>query len=240
MEFFDRQWATYRRVVDLDLMEHRGLCEATRTALEGWLAARPAAAPARMVDLGCGDLALLTPLLRQLPLDSYLGVDLCGPVLPRAAAGLGAVPYPCGWREQDLLTWALDDTAGEPDGGGTVDLIHTSFAVHHLDDGDKARFLAAARRRLAPGGLMLWADVFRQAGESLGAYVERYVARIHRDWGALAEEQRQQVIDHLSQFDRPADGAAIQAAAEACGWRWEWLWRGSHRAEALARLTPIA
>lgn len=103
MELFEHQWATYRRVVDHDLMEHRALSGATAAAIETWLAARPKdAAGPHLVDLGCGDLALLAPLLRRLTLGSFLGVDLSAGVLPRAEASLGAVSYPCRWRQEDL------------------------------------------------------------------------------------------------------------------------------------------
>ncbi|MCX5930674.1 MAG: class I SAM-dependent methyltransferase, partial [Cyanobacteria bacterium] len=242
MDFFDRQWSTYRRVVDHDLMEHQALSAATTAAIEGWLASRPeGSSPPHMVDLGCGDLALLAPLLRRLPLGSYLGLDLSVPVLPRAAAQLQGVPYPCAWREQDLLTWALEQpVSGDP--GSTparpVDLIHSSFAVHHLNADEKGQFLSAVRHRLTPTGMLLWTDVFREPGESRDDYVARYIRRIHHGWQALAADEQQQVIDHLSSFDHPADAAAIQHTAEACGWRWQWLWRGRHRAEALAALTP--
>ncbi|MBC1261869.1 class I SAM-dependent methyltransferase [Synechococcus sp. BSF8S] len=236
MDLFEHQWSTYRRVVDADLMEHQALSAATSTAIEGWLAERPEGQPPpRMVDLGCGDLALLASLLRRLPLGSYLGLDCCAPVLPRAAAQLKDVPYPCSWRAQDLLSWALDPGAN---GSGPVDLLHSSFAVHHLSDEQKGQFLSGAHSQLAPGGMLLWADVFRESGESRDSYLQRYVQRIRRGWQALSAEESQQVIDHLSSFDHPADAAAIQRTAEACGWDWQWLWRGQHRAEALARLTP--
>ncbi len=236
MDFFDRQWSTYRAVVDHDLMQHRALTVALTEAVEAWLAARPAGeAPPRMVDLGCGDLAVMAPLLRRLPLGSYLGLDLSAPVLPRAAAALGSVPYPCQWREQDLMAWAVAEPGPEP-----VDLLHSAFALHHLNDGEKARFLQLSRRHLAPQGLFLWADVFRPAGEDHQAYVARYVERIRSSWNVLAPEQQQPVIDHLSQYDLPPDRDAIRRVAETCGWHWRWLWQGDHRAEALAMLTPVA
>ncbi len=235
MDFFDRQWSTYRRVVDHDLMEHQALSAATTAAIEGWLAQRPqGSSPPHMVDLGCGDLALLAPLLRRLPLGSYIGLDLSAPVLPRAATQLEGVPYPCQWREQDLLAWAEVEPEPKP-----VDLLHSAFALHHLSDDDKGRFLELCRRHLSPDGLLLWADVFREPGEAREAYVARYVERIRSGWTPLEPEQRQQVIDHLSQFDNPADREAIQRSAEACGWRWHWLWQGAHHAEALALLTPV-
>lgn len=232
LTLFEQQWATYRAVVVHDLMEHRALGEATAAAIGSWLDRRPAgAASPRLVDLGCGDLAPLAPLLRRLPLESYTAVDLAGAVLGLARTTLGPVPYPSHWREADLLAWIQQE--GEP-----IDLLHAAFSIHHLSDPEKVAFLQAARRRISPDGLFLWADVFREPGESLEPYRQRYAARVRQGWQPLSGEQREQVITHLCGFDQPADAAAIQAVAEAAGWRWRWAWQGRHRAEALAVLTP--
>lgn len=248
MDLFAKQWASYRAVVEHDLMEHRAVAAATASAIEGWLAQRPAgAAPARMVDLGCGDLALLAPLLRRLPLGSYTGIDLTAAVLPLAAAALGAVPYPTHWQGGDLLAWAKaaaapDPTSNHPMAAGQamepVQILHAAFAVHHLSDGQKAAFLAAARRRISSDGLLIWADVFREPGESLEHYRQRYSQRIRLGWQPLSHEQQEQVITHLGAYDMPAERGSIEAVAEAAGWRWQWAWQGQHRAEALAVLTP--
>ena len=233
MEFFNRQWASYRAIVEHDLMEHRSVADATGQAIEGWLAARAADAPAPvMVDLGCGDLALIGPLLRSLPLGSYTGLDLAGVVLPLAQQALGEVPYPSHWVEGDLLAWATE-TAGAP-----VDILHSAFAIHHLDQPQKETFLAAARQCINPSGIFVWTDVFREPGEARDAYVERYTRRIRTGWQPLSAEQQDHVIHHLSSFDIPADRAEIQAAAEAAGWSWRWAWDGAHSAEATAVLTP--
>lgn len=233
MEFFDRQWSSYRAIVEHDLMEHAALAAATAAAIDTWLAARGhgATAPA-LVDLGCGDLALLAPLLRRLPLAQYTGLDLAPVVLPLAERALGPVPYPTSWQEGDLLAWA------EQSEGPSTDLLHSSFAVHHLDDEQKRRFLSGARRRIRPGGLFLWGDVFRMPQESLAAYLERYILRI-RSWTGLSPEQQEHVIQHLSRFDKPADRHEIVAVAQGCGWNWRWIWQGQHGAEALALLSPV-
>jgi GAF domain-containing protein len=152
------------------------------------------------------------------------------------------VRYPTHWQEGDLLAWAtaaaaLDpatsDHAAEP-----VQILHSAFAVHHLSDGQKATFLAAARRRIASDGLLIWADVFREPGESLSAYRQRYSARILQGWQPLSNEQQEQVIAHLSHCDIPAERGRIKAEAAAAGWTWQWAWQGQHRAEALVVLTP--
>lgn len=152
----------------------------------------------RMVDLGCGDLGVLAPMLRNLPLGFYAGLDLSAQVLPRAKATLGSVAFACQWKTQDLMDWA----AAEP-GPEQVHLLHSSFALHHPADADKLRFFQLAHRQLAPDGMFLWADVFRDPGEAREGYLERYVERIHAAWTPLDAGQKQQVIDHSTTCDFP-------------------------------------
>ncbi|MCP9848586.1 class I SAM-dependent methyltransferase [Cyanobium sp. Morenito 9A2] len=233
MELFERSWRTYRAVVDHDLMEHRSLTS-TLGAVLGALV-RPGAAAA---DLGCGDLALLAPLLRSLPLGRFEAVDAAAAVLPLAAQNLaaaapGPVPYPCRWTHQDLLTWAQ-----QPDAGGGFDLISCSYALHHLLDDDKQRVLAALAQRLNTNGVLLIADVFRQGGESLPSYLERYTERVQTGWQVLSADQRLQVVEHLTSSDLPAEGDDFVERARREGWTHRWIWRGSHQAEALLLLWP--
>jgi len=237
MDFFERQWSSYRAIVEHDLMEHRAVASATAAAIDNWLAARPADAGApHLVDLGCGDLALLAPLLQRLPLGSYTGLDLAAVVLPLAQQALGPVPYPCHWLEGDLLAWAQGQLASGS-AGPSADIIHSAYAIHHLDDAAKVTFLQAARSRISPHGLFLWVDVFREPGESCEAYIARYRQRIAAGWHQLTQEQQEHVTSHLSSYDIPADREAIATAARAAGWQWRWAWQGGHQAEAMAVLT---
>ena len=238
MDFFERQWSSYRAIVEHDLMEHRAVAAATASALDSWLQARRPDAPApRMVDLGCGDLGLLAPLLRNLPLGAYTGLDLAAVVLPMAERALGPVPYATDWRVGNLLAWAQAPEGGDPP-LESPDILHSAFAIHHLSDAQKQAFLQGARRRINANGVFLWVDVFREPGETREAYIARYCQRIRSGWQPLSPDQQEQVIDHLSQCDIPADRAAIQASAEQAGWRWHWAWQGQHQAEAMAVLTP--
>ena len=238
MDFFERQWASYRAIVEHDLMEHQAVAQATAEVIDTWLAARPPTAKSvHMVDLGCGDLALLAPLLRRLPLASYTGLDLTAAVLPLAQQALGDVPYPTRWLEGDLLAWATAATT-DPE-ALRPELLHSAFAIHHLDDRQKSIFLEAARSRIAPGGLFIWVDVFRAPGEDRNDYIARYQQRIAAGWCQLTAEQREHVSSHLSTFDLPAERSAIAQCAAAAGWQWRWGWQGAHEAEALAVLTPV-
>jgi 2-polyprenyl-3-methyl-5-hydroxy-6-metoxy-1,4-benzoquinol methylase len=233
VELFSERWSTYRRVVDNDLMEHAALQAALEQALQGFVAGR--AGPMTMADLGCGDLGLLGELLWKLPLARFVGVDLSQPALQIAAGRLQGAPFACEWRQEDLLDWALRGVGGEP----RVDVLYSAFAIHHLDDGQKAAFLHAARAHLSPGGLFLWADVFREPGESREDYLARFLARVDAHWSALGAEEREHMKSHVSEFDFPVDRAAVGGLASRAGWHCEWLWRGQHQAEALALLRPL-
>ena len=232
MSLFEEQWQTYRTVLEHDSMEHRAIAEATAAMLGAWFDQRgDQSSSVALVDLGCGDLARLSPLFRSLPLSSYTGVDLAASVLALAERQMGHVRFPCHWVCGNLLQWAEEDV------GRSVDLIHSAFAIHHLSDSEKVRFLNGARRRIAHDGLLVWTDVFQEEHESRARYLERYVARVLQ-WPGLTGVQRDAVIDHLQRCDWPARCGWVESVASDSGWSLTWGWRGQHQAEALALLRP--
>ncbi|MFL0791270.1 MAG: trans-aconitate 2-methyltransferase [Prochlorococcus sp.] len=234
MDLFKQQWATYRTVVDHDLMEHQAATAATAAALDAWFEKQaPGSVLPSLVDLGCGDLHQLAPLLRRLPLGCYTGIDLAEVVLPMAEKTLGPVPYPRQWQNADLLSWILSEPASD-----SIDLLHSAFAIHHLNDEQKKIFLTKARQIINDKGLFIWLDVFREPGELHSDYLKRYCRRIQNSWHPLSSAQKKLVINHVCEFDQPPDRKMIKTFAESIGWRWHWAWRGGHAAEAIALLSP--
>nr|WP_115016362.1 class I SAM-dependent methyltransferase [Synechococcus sp. UW140] len=233
MSLFEQQWQTYRTVLEHDSMEHRAIADATASVLRSWFEqGGEQARSAVLVDLGCGDLAHLAPLFRSLPLRSYTGLDLAASVLLLAERQMGQVRFPCHWIRGDLLDWAKEQV------DGPVDLIHSAFAIHHLSDSDKVRFLEGARRRIADDGLLVWTDVFQEEHESRARYLERYVSRVQH-WPGLSSRQRDAVVEHMYQCDWPARRGWIESVASDSGWMLTWSWLGQHQAEALALLRPL-
>lgn len=111
------------------------------------------AAPAaidRCVDLGAGTGFVTVPLARETA--RVLAVD----VAPQMLAALEAEARAHGLGNIDLLTGDLS-TLTLPD--GSVDLIVSSYALHHLSHAEKRALVARCARWLAPGGRLVIADM---------------------------------------------------------------------------------
>jgi len=119
---------------------------------------REAAGPAdRAVDLGAGTGFLTLPLAATVA--QVVAIDIAQPMLEQLAAaarrdGHGNLRTVC----VDLASVDLPP--------GSVDLVVSSYALHHLRDADKAALLGRARRWLRPGGRVVIADMMFGRGGS--------------------------------------------------------------------------
>jgi ubiquinone/menaquinone biosynthesis C-methylase UbiE len=134
----------------------------TPSGLEKVTAAVLAAASPRpgdqVVDLGCGTGQLSLPLAERGA--RVLAIDVSGAMVRRLESNA---------RERSISdVEGLDipiENLSLP--AGSVDLVVTSYALHHLRDADKSRVVSAAYQWLRPGGTLLVADMmFGRGGTS--------------------------------------------------------------------------
>ena len=112
----------------------------------------------QVVDLGCGTGQLSLPLAERGA--RVLAIDVSSAMVRRLEANA---------RERAILNVeGLDipiENLSLP--AGSVDLVVTSYALHHLRDADKSRVVMAAYHWLRPGGTLLVADMmFGRGGTS--------------------------------------------------------------------------
>jgi SAM-dependent methyltransferase len=206
-QFFVDTWEVYRKLVAANYMFHRELyadVERLLTPANGQ--------PFTLLDLGCGDAATLLPVLRRLPVSGYCGVDLSPVALELAAANLQGLGGTVTFRLGDIL----DTLAGEMD---PVDVIFSSFVLHHLDADEQLSFLRGCRRQLRPGGQLLLIDVLRDEGQSLPDYLDTYIGVMERDWTTLTPEECRYATTHVRNFDRPGTLGDLRARSETAGFR---------------------
>jgi SAM-dependent methyltransferase len=202
---FDSSWQTYQKIVAANYMFHREI----GSALSGVLHARFDGQPFSFLDLGCGDAAAMAPVLKNLLLCRYKGVDLSQTALALAASNLADLPCQVELAHGDFSA-AL---AKECD---FYDVIYSSFALHHLPTEEKAEFFRRAARRLDEGGLLLLVDVMREEGESLEAYHRHYCGWLRSSW-ALDPQEMDSLCDHIINNDLPEPPAVLKAQALAAG-----------------------
>jgi SAM-dependent methyltransferase len=206
-EIFVNSWDLYKRVVAADLMFHREIGAELRKVLRERFDGHAFS----MLDLGCGDAANLVPQLDGLAVTRYKGADLAAPVLALAGENLKALSCPVELAHEDILA-ALAEAR-------TYDVIHTSFALHHLPTEQKGEFFRLAARRLNKDGLLLLVDVVREADETLDVYHQRYCDWLRTTWQLLDPAEKDLVCDHIVAFDMPEPYSVLLAQAEAAGLR---------------------
>jgi hypothetical protein len=87
LEQFQKQWATYQKLVDTDALAHKEVGAILHQAL----AAIPE--PFAFVDIACGDAGQMRAALAGTKVDHYHGIDLSEPALELAAKNLAGVTF---------------------------------------------------------------------------------------------------------------------------------------------------
>lgn len=200
------EWRVYEKLLIHDYMDHRAFFDRLRDEINTRFLR-----PVSILDLGCGDLTPVLPLLRSTPLERYVGIDESEVALTIARERLAELTLPAQVRHGDLLA-AL---AGLD---GPFDVILASFALHHLaDPADKRATFAACRKLLDPAGFLAIIDVFSAEHEPRARYLERWIQHAEQRYTALKPPEKQLLFDHVRARDYPVSLAHCQTLGHEAG-----------------------
>lgn len=152
--------------------------------------------PIRVLDLGAGTGLLTAALAEALPGAAFTLLDEAEGMLAQARERFAD-------RREGSMTTIVGDLLGDmPE--GPFDVIASGLAIHHLDPADQARTYAAARERLAPGGVFVNAEqLHAPAAQWLeDHYIEREL--VHARAGGFSAEAEEQAWIRWS-IDRHVD-----------------------------------
>ena len=193
VEVFLKSWQVYQDIIAHNYMFHREISVAARSALT---TSKPDGS-LRVLDLGCGDASMVLPLLSADRVSHFIGCDLSQPALDIARTQLDTQQIPNQLICDDMLLVASELPSA------SVDVVFSSYAIHHLNAINKQRILEDIARVLVPGGRLVLIDIFREPEEDRIAYMRNYMGVVLDQWVNLSPESRDLVIDHATAYDFP-------------------------------------
>jgi hypothetical protein len=189
MEHFQKQWASYQKLVDNNYVSHREVGDLLGRALnEGFVQ------PFAILDIACGDASLMKRVLPKTKVAHYHGIDLAEPALELAARNLEGVAFDVYLDQRDFVA-AMNDRP-EP-----ADVSWCSLSIHHLVTEDKIKLLKAIRA--ATNSFVMIYEPTRFEGEERPAYLDRFCAVNRPLWKELTPEEWDQIERHVRTSDLP-------------------------------------
>jgi hypothetical protein len=193
LEQFQKQWATYQKVVAADAVSHRAVGRFLHDTLAGAFAK-----PFAFLDIACGDAGQMSRALAGTKIRHYHGIDLSEPALELAAKNLADVPFEVELDHRDFVE-ALTRRP-EP-----ADAAWCGLSIHHLST-DGKRHLLTAIHDSTSRFLMIYEPTLAD-GEDREAYLERF-RRVNRPaWTFLTPEEWEQIDHHVTTSDLPESAA---------------------------------
>ena len=128
LEQFQKQWATYQKLVDSDALSHEEVGKILHDTLEA------ISEPFAFLDIACGDAGQMKTALAGTKVDHYHGIDLSEPALELAAKNLIGVPFAVELDHRDFVK-ALERLP-EP-----ANAAWCGLSIHHLSTDGKLELL---------------------------------------------------------------------------------------------------
>ena len=153
--------------------------------------------PHYLVDLGCGDGIAARTVLERHPACRALLIDSSKPMIERARTSMASFGEKVQIREADLNSalWALSIH-------GSVDLVISAFAIHHLSHSRKKELYGEIHQVLHPGGLFVNIEHVSSPSLELEAlFDEGFISEITKRTGRDPEVVRREYHERQDKAD---------------------------------------
>ena len=207
VDVFLKSWQVYQDIIQHNYMFHQEISRTVRDALERFKPGQSLS----VLDLGCGDGSMKLPLLPANRIATYTGCDLSKPALDLAQGQLERLNIQSTLVCDDMLKVVAE----QPE--QSVDLVFSSYAIHHLNANNKQRLVEHTSRALTPGGQFVLIDIFRDPTEDRAAYMRHYMDVLRKTWLKLSPQAQALVVNHATEYDFPEQPAFYQTLGYKLG-----------------------
>lgn len=203
LEQFQRQWTTYQKLVDSDILSHNAVDEILHRALKETFSE-----PFSFLDIACGDAHRMIETLKGTSVTLYRGIDLSEPALLLAKKSLAGAPF-----EVELDHGDFDDILlNRP---RPLDAAWCGLSIHHLQEDEKLRLMRAIYDSGAK--LLMLYEPTRLDAESRDDYMRRFVRVNNEILTMLTSDELAQIERHVTTCDFPETSKVWRELGLAAG-----------------------
>lgn len=199
---FFKQWNVYQKIIEMNYMMHREMFDFLLDSMRD-----NSGKPISILDVGCGDAAMIARALQGREVEAYCGIDLSSAALDCAADNLKGIGCKTQFIEADF-----SEAIKQMD--QTFDFLIAGFSLHHLLENEKEAFFQTAKKLLKPGGCIVIYDLIRNNRESRETYLNRLCETYKQEWSAMTDQEMEDIYSHIKQNDYPESLAYFENIAE--------------------------
>jgi ubiquinone/menaquinone biosynthesis C-methylase UbiE len=205
LDLFQREWRTYRKVVENNYMFHREVYRQLRSIL---IAEAPQ--PFRFLDVACGDASASVRALKGTLVSHYHGIDLSGPALDLAHNAVGALGCQVTLENRDIREALVNWTR-------PIDVAWIGQSLHHFSRPEKLDVMRDVRRVIGAGGLFLIWEPASPDGEDREGWLRRFELACRPLWTALTPKEWGAMLTHVRTADHPETNSEWRSLGRQAG-----------------------
>jgi SAM-dependent methyltransferase len=203
-DVFEREWRTYRKMVDNNYLFHREAYGHLRQILTDEVTG-----PFRFLDIACGDASATVEALAGTGVAQYYGIDLSSDALGIAWRNLRALQCKIELERGDfaevLARWERP-----------VDVAWIGLSLHHLHAPRKLAVIREIRRIVGDDGLFLAYENASPDSEGRTGWLRRWDGQ-EPHWTAYSGEEWRTITVHVHAHDFPETSAHWHALGLEAG-----------------------
>ncbi len=205
-QHFNMHWGKYQEAIKNNTLWHQEMMAALSSFIDKHMGSKPFS----FVDVGCGDSSTIVPVLVDKFVKKYTGIDAAPDVLKLAEKNLERIRC-----EKEFIFGNMLDAIVQLN--TPVDMIFTSYAVHHLSYQQKVEFINKCQQCLSEGGYLLMIDGVLKENQTREQWLDELEKRMNTTQKLLPQELESR-MQHPREADFPEAIATFKKIAQEQTW----------------------
>lgn len=205
-DHFNLNWQDYKSYVQRNQLCHKEMY----AALSKFLQEQKGKQDFSFVDMGCGDCSGIASVLLPYSVKKYIGVDIANAVLSMAPANTAELTC----KKKFILANMANAIKQIP----PVDIIFSSYAIHHLTYQEKFDFIFDCKNVLNPGGFLLMIDGVKERNQTRYEWLNAYEAYLKRIFPNITQADLTLQMQHPRSSDYPESISTFEFFSYQLGW----------------------